>query len=67
MPKPDAESEDDGVLLSITLDPNTDQSRLVCLDATTLQELGQAYLPHRLPYGFHGQFYGSTAPGRSMA
>jgi len=64
---PDATGEDDGVLLSIVLEPDADRSTLVCLDATTLDELGRADLPHRLPYGFHGQFYGPASPRRSMA
>jgi carotenoid cleavage dioxygenase-like enzyme len=63
---PDATAEDDGILLSVVLDPAADRSILVCLDATTLDELGRARLPHRLPYGFHGQFYGPASPGRSM-
>lgn len=66
VPRPGGEREDDGVLLSVVLDPGADRSRLVCLDAATLEELGRAELPHRLPYGFHGQFYGPSAPGRSM-
>lgn len=67
VPAPDAADEDDGVLLSVVLDPEADRSRLVCLDAATLGELGRAHLPHRLPFGFHGQFYGPSTPGRSMA
>jgi carotenoid cleavage dioxygenase-like enzyme len=67
VPSPDTDVEDDGILLSVVLDPEADRSQLVCLDATTLSELGRAYLPHRLPFGFHGQFYGPDAPGRSMA
>ncbi|WP_432508861.1 carotenoid oxygenase family protein [Halorubrum ezzemoulense] len=67
VPAPEAENEDDGVLLSVVLDPEADRSRLVCLNAETLGELGRAELPHRLPFGFHGQFYGPVAPGRSMA
>ena len=65
VPAPDQTAEDDGVLLSVVLDPGADRSDLVCLDAGTLRELGRARLPHRLPYGFHGQFYGPSAPGRS--
>lgn len=66
VPAPDPTSEDDGVLLSVILNPEADRSELVCLDAETLGEHGRALLPHRLPYGFHGQFYGPAAPGRSM-
>jgi carotenoid cleavage dioxygenase-like enzyme len=60
------DAEDDGVLLTVSLAPAADRSTLVILDAGTLTELARAPLPHRLPYGFHGQFYGPTAPGRSM-
>ncbi len=67
VPAPDGDDEDDGVLLSVVLDPEADRSELVCLDAGTLAERGRARLPHRLPYGFHGQFYGPETPGRSMA
>ncbi|MDZ5811469.1 carotenoid oxygenase family protein [Halorubrum sp. AD140] len=67
VPAPNPTGEDDGVLLSVVLTPDADRSALVCLDAGTLRELGRAHLPHRLPYGFHGQFYGSSSPGRSMA
>jgi len=65
VPAPDPDSEDDGVLLSVVLDPAADRSVLVCLDAAGMAELARARLPHRLPYGFHGQFYGPTAPNRS--
>lgn len=64
--RPDATAEDDGVLLTVLLVPEDDRSALVCLDAATLEEQGRARLPHRLPYGFHGQFYGPDSPGRSM-
>ena len=66
VPAPDGDREDDGVLLTVLLDPGAGRSVLVCLDATTLSERGRAPLPHRLPYGFHGQYYGPASPGRSM-
>lgn len=67
VPRPDGDSEDDGVLLSVVLDPDADRSLVVVLDAATLTERARAPLPHRLPYGFHGQFYGPDSPGRSVA
>lgn len=67
VPSPEPTAEDDGVLLSVVLDPEAERSELVCLDAATLEEHGRARLPHALPYGFHGQFYGPDSPGRSMA
>ena len=63
---PAPEDVDDGVLLSVVLDPDADRSVLVCLDAVSMTERARAPLPHRLPYGFHGQFYGPSSPGRSM-
>ena len=67
VPAPDSRDEDDGVLLSLALDASSERSVLICLDAATLTERTRAVLPHHLPYGFHGQYYGSTDPGRSMA
>jgi carotenoid cleavage dioxygenase-like enzyme len=67
VPAPGEEREDDGVLLSLALDSRLDRSVLLCLDAGTLTERARAPLPHRLPYGFHGQFYDATDPTRSMA
>jgi len=67
VPAPDREAEDAGVLLTVLLDPDADRSELVVLDAGTLEELARAPLPHRLPYAFHGQFYGPDSPGRSMS
>ncbi|WP_132060984.1 carotenoid oxygenase family protein [Halorussus amylolyticus] len=66
VPDPDGDAEDDGVLLSLALDSRADRSVLFCLDATTLTERARAILPHRLPVGFHGQFYDATDPQRLM-
>jgi carotenoid cleavage dioxygenase-like enzyme len=67
VPAPDPTTEDDGVLLSLALDARAGRSVLYCLDAGTLTERARAPLPHRVPFGFHGQFYGTTDRGRSMA
>jgi beta,beta-carotene 9',10'-dioxygenase len=53
---PDAEREDDGVLLSVVLNGRTGNSFLLVLDASSLQELARAEVPHQIPFGFHGQF-----------
>jgi carotenoid cleavage dioxygenase-like enzyme len=66
VPAPSADAEDDGVLLSLGLDARADRSVLLCLDAATLTERARAPLPHRLPFGFHGQFYDARRPRRSM-
>jgi beta,beta-carotene 9',10'-dioxygenase len=54
--RPDAEAEDDGVLLSVVLDARTERSFLLVLDAGSLEELARAEVPHHIPFGFHGQF-----------
>ncbi|XP_072526486.1 carotenoid-cleaving dioxygenase, mitochondrial isoform X3 [Salminus brasiliensis] len=57
VPSPDAEEEDDGVILSVVLTPTEDQSTfLLVLDAKTFEELGRAEVPVKIPYGFHGVF-----------
>jgi beta,beta-carotene 9',10'-dioxygenase len=53
---PDGEREDDGVLLSVVLDGSTGNSFLLVLDASSLEELARADVPHQIPFGFHGQF-----------
>ncbi len=54
----DSGREDEGVLLSIVLDSKKRNSFLLVLDAATLSELARAYLPHHVPFHFHGQFFG---------
>jgi carotenoid cleavage dioxygenase-like enzyme len=59
-------AEDDGVLLTLVLDPAVDRSRLVVLDAADLSVLARAPLPEWTPYPFHGQFYAAADPVRTM-
>jgi len=54
--RPDAEREDDGVLLSVVLDADEGRSMLLVLDAADLGELARAHVHHHIPFGFHGQF-----------
>ncbi len=53
---PEAEDEDEGVLLSVVLDAATGTSFLLVLDADDLSELARAQAPHHIPFSFHGQF-----------
>ena len=53
---PEGEHEDEGVLLSIVLDGRKGNSFLLVLDASSLEELARAEVPHHIPFGFHGQF-----------
>src|SRR5699024_6992979 len=54
---PQAETEDQGVLLSVVLDTGTGTACLLVLDAHTFTELARAQLPHHIPFGFHGNFF----------
>jgi carotenoid cleavage dioxygenase-like enzyme len=63
--EPDAAGEDAGVLLSVVLDAAAGNTFLLVLDAGDLSELARARVPHRIPFGFHGQFFADSAPMRS--
>jgi carotenoid cleavage dioxygenase-like enzyme len=54
--RPEAELEDDGVLMSVVLDARAGTSFLLVLDAADLSELARAQAPHHIPFSFHGQF-----------
>jgi beta,beta-carotene 9',10'-dioxygenase len=58
VPAPGATREDDGVILSVVLDPAAGRSFLLVLDAGSFEELGRAQAPHHIPFGFHGQYFG---------
>jgi beta,beta-carotene 9',10'-dioxygenase len=60
VPRPGGTAEDDGVLLSLVLDAAEETSFLLALDAATLDELARARLPHHVPFGFHGHFFGDV-------
>jgi carotenoid cleavage dioxygenase-like enzyme len=53
---PGTQSEDDGVLLSVVLNAENQTSYLLVLDAQTLNEVGKAFLPHSILFGYHGTF-----------
>jgi carotenoid cleavage dioxygenase-like enzyme len=54
--RPGATEEEDGVLLSVVLEPARGSSALVVLDARTLEPLARARMAHHVPFGFHGQY-----------
>ena len=58
VPKPGSLQEDDGPILSVVLDSNKETSFLLTLNAQTFDEIARAEVPHHIPYGFHGQYYG---------
>jgi carotenoid cleavage dioxygenase-like enzyme len=55
--RPDGSAEDDGVILSVVLDANSERSFLLILDAHSFEEVARAEAPHHIPFGFHGQFF----------
>ncbi len=57
---PRAAREDDGVLLSLVLEPAAEASFLLILDARDLSEICRAWLPHPVPFDSHGAFYGDS-------
>lgn len=57
VPRPDGTQEDDGVVLTVMLDPDAQRSVLVVLDGQTLTERARAPLPHAVPFDFHGRFF----------
>uniref|UniRef100_A0A8C2W0V2 Carotenoid-cleaving dioxygenase, mitochondrial n=3 Tax=Chinchilla lanigera TaxID=34839 RepID=A0A8C2W0V2_CHILA len=57
VPVPGTNEEDGGVVLSVVITANQNESNfLLVLDARTFEELGRAEVPVQMPYGFHGTF-----------
>jgi carotenoid cleavage dioxygenase-like enzyme len=68
LPRPEGrKGEDDGILLSVVLEPGDGpgegtaegRSWLAVLNATTLALEARVTLPHAIPLGFHGAFWGA--------
>jgi carotenoid cleavage dioxygenase-like enzyme len=53
--------EGDGFVLSLVYRAEARRTDLVCLDATTLETVAIAALPHAIPPGFHGCFVPADA------
>jgi beta,beta-carotene 9',10'-dioxygenase len=60
VPEPDGMDEDAGVLLSVVLDAAAGSSFLLVLDAGDLSERARVRVPHHIPFGFHGQYFGGS-------
>lgn len=58
VPRPVGDGEADGVVLSLCLDTAEARSLLVVLDGE-MAEVARAPLPHAVPFGFHGEFFGA--------
>jgi len=57
VPRPGGEEEDDGVVLSIVFDGEKEQSYLLVLDGRTFQVINYSYLPVKVPFSFHGNWF----------
>jgi carotenoid cleavage dioxygenase-like enzyme len=55
-PRPGAEAEDDGWLMTFVYDEARGASELVVLKAQDLSPVARVILPVRVPYGFHGDW-----------
>jgi len=55
-PRPNGTAEDDGWLVTLVHDENSDTSELVVLNAQdlTAEPVARVLMPQRVPYGFHG-------------
>ena len=58
VPVPNGRSEDSGVVLSVVLDVALESSFLLVLDTASFGEVARARVPHHIPFGFHGQYFG---------
>jgi len=57
IPRPGAEAEDDGVLVTVVFDGEKKRSYLLLLDGQTFTEVNRSYLPFKVPFSFHGNWF----------
>ncbi|UJR18663.1 hypothetical protein I4U23_005571 [Adineta vaga] len=55
--KSESSEEDDGIILTIVLEQKTKKSFILILYSKTFKEITRAYLPIRIPFSFHENFY----------
>ncbi len=58
--KPNAKTEDDGIILSVVLDAQKKQTFLIVLDGQSCKEIGRATIAHPIPFTLHGKFFKNT-------
>lgn len=46
----------------MVLEPTSETSFLLILDAHDLSEICRGRVPHPIPFGFHGQFFADSMP-----
>ncbi len=64
-PRPDARAEDDGYLVTFTMDTNADRSHCMILDAKSPADgpIARVALPERICSGTHAFWYPGTEGG----
>ncbi|GFE71985.1 carotenoid oxygenase family protein [Chroococcus sp. FPU101] len=58
---PNAIFENEGIILSVVLNVQAENSFLLVLDAQSWNELARVKLPYHLPFDFHGQYFETLA------
>jgi carotenoid cleavage dioxygenase-like enzyme len=56
LPRPNGADRLESVIVSVVLDGQRGRSFLLVLDALSFDEVGRAFAPHVIPFGFHGEF-----------
>ena len=56
VPRPWSRAEDDGVVMSTVVDGKSQQSYLLVLNATTMEQIARVNAPMRVPYELHGEW-----------
>ena len=56
VPRPNAQSEDDGYVTTFVRDRKQERSELVIYDAQTLDLAARVLIPRRVPFGFHAHW-----------
>ena len=57
IPNPEGVLEDDGILITISYDGEREESYVLLLDGVTFEEIDRSYLPHKVPFSFHGNWF----------
>ena len=57
VPNPEGTEEDDGILITISFDGEREESYVLLLDGSTFEEIDRAYLPVKIPFSFHGNWF----------
>lgn len=56
VPKPEAQAQDEGWVLTVVYDASDHCSDIVILDGQTLDVVARLHLKHHIPYGLHGSW-----------